>query len=287
MNAALYLSVVLIWGTTWIALKWQLGAVPITQSIAYRFVLAAAVLFVWLLWRREVVLPRGRNARLVAAQGVFLFCFNFICFLHASRTLPSGLVAVVFASAAIWNAVLARLLYGRRLAAQVLAGGGLGLAGLLLLFGNEIGQAGRDGLIGLAWALAGTWCFSIGNLLSAAMQAQGLRPAQSNAWAMALGALLLLGWNVVTGTPFVFDPAPRYLGALLYLALPGSVIGFTAYLQLVGRIGPERTAYATVLFPVVALAVSTLFEGYAWNAVGVTGLAFILGGNVLVFSKAR
>ena len=286
MNALLYALVVLIWGTTWIALKWQLGPVPIALSIAYRFGLAALLLFAWLAWKRQLVRPRGQAAVWVLGQGVCLFCLNFVCFLNASQTLASGLVAVVFSSATLWNALLARVIHGRQLAANVLAGGGLGLVGLLLLFWPEI-QAGHSSWVGLAWALGGTLCFSTGNLLSAALQGQGLKPAQTNAWGMLVGTGLLLGWCVLSGTPLVFESTWRYTGALLYLAIPGSVIGFTAYLTLVGRLGPEKAAYSTVLFPVVALNVSTWAEGYVWTPPALAGLVLVMLGNVLVFRKPR
>lgn len=284
MNAFLYALVVLIWGTTWIALKWQLGTVPIALSIAYRFGLAALVLFAWLAWTRQLVRPRGKAAAWVLGQGVCLFCLNFVCFLNASQTLASGLVAVVFSSATLWNALMARALHGRRLAPPVLAGGGLGLIGLFLMFWPEI-SAGHHNLVGLAWAFGGTLCFSSGNLLSAALQSQGLKPVQTNAWGMLVGTGVLLGWCGVSGTPLVFDTDWRYTGALLYLAIPGSVIGFTAYLTLVGRLGPERAAYSTVLFPVVALNVSAWAEGYVWTSSALVGLALVMLGNVLVFRK--
>lgn len=284
MNAFLYLLVVLIWGTTWIALKWQLGPVPIALSIAYRFGLAALLLFAWLAWRRQLVVPRGKALGWVLAQGLCLFCLNFVCFLNASQTVASGLVAVVFSSAALWNALLARLVHGRAIASQVMAGGALGLGGLVLLFWPEI-SGGHASLAGLAWALGGTLCFSTGNLLSAALQGQGLKPVQTNAWGMAVGTALLLAYAAVAGVPLVFDASPRYVGAWLYLAIPGSVIGFTAYLTLVGRLGPERAAYSTVLFPVVALNVSAWAEGYRWTAPALAGLLLVMAGNVLVFRR--
>jgi len=288
MNVLLYVLVVLIWGTTWIALKWQLGLVPIPLSIAYRFGLAALLLFAWLIWRRQLARPRGLAGLWVLGQGACLFCFNFVCFLNASQTIASGLVAVVFSSSALWNALLARLVHGRRIAPQVLTGGALGLAGLLLLFWPEISHARADGaatLIGLAWALGGTLCFSTGNLLSAALQQRGLKPVQTNAWGMAVGTMILLAYCLLAGVPWAFDSSWRYTGALLYLAIPGSVIGFTAYLTLVGRLGPERAAYSTVLFPVVALNVSAWVEGYVWTVPALAGLALVMLGNVLVFRK--
>lgn len=287
MTMPLYALVVLIWGSTWIALKMQLGAVPVELSIAYRFGLAALVLFAWLLLTRQWRVPRGAAVPRVLGQGLCLFSLNFVCFMHASETLASGLAAVVFSSASIWNALLARLLYGRRLAPHVLAGSVLGLAGLAVLFWPELQQGRHASWQGLAWALGGTLCFSCGNMLSASLQALGYRPLHTNAWGMLAGTLLLAAYALAAGLPWTFDASWRYAGALVYLAVPGSVIAFTAYLTLVGRLGPEKAAYATVLFPIVALNISAVAEGYEWTPPGVLGLLLAMAGNVLVFRPPR
>lgn len=289
MNLSLYLLTVLIWGTTWIALKLQLGEVAIAVSIAYRFALAALVLFAILLLSGRLQ-PMNRRGQLIClAQGLCLFCINFMCFYTASQWIPSGLVAVVFSTATLWNALNARIFMGRRIAFNVLAGGALGLLGLGLLFWPQLAghEASRETLIGLGLALIGTLCFSAGNLLSSLQQQAGLKPLTTNAWGMLYGALLLIGYCLVSGIPFTFENSPRYIGTLLYLAIPGSVIGFTAYLTLVGRLGPERAAYCTVLFPVVALNISVFAEGYQWTAPALFGLLLVMLGNVLVFRQPR
>lgn len=283
----LYLATVLIWGTTWIALKLQIGPVPIPWSIAYRFWLAAALLMGWMAWRRQWRLPPRGLWPLLLAQGLFLFCLNFVCFLNASRWVTSGLIAVCFSTSPLWNALNGRLFQGRPISAQVLLGAALGLAGLVLLFGSEtlkdLGHA--QTLTGLALAMAGTYCFSLGNLLSGAMQRQGQAPLQTNAWAMATGATLTAAYALASGQQPAFDPSWTYLGASLYLAIPGSVIAFYSYLTLVGRLGADRAAYCTVLFPVVALNVSAWVEGYRWTAAGLLGLGLVLAGNVVVFRR--
>ncbi|UUY06424.1 DMT family transporter [Pseudomonas sp. J452] len=289
MNLSLYLLTVLIWGTTWIALKLQLGEVAIPVSIAYRFALAALVLFAILLLSGRLQ-PMNRRGQLIClAQGLCLFCINFMCFYTASQWIPSGLVAVIFSTATLWNALNARIFMGRRIAANVLAGGALGMLGLGLLFWPQLAghEASRESLIGLGLALIGTLCFSAGNLLSSLQQQAGLRPLTTNAWGMLYGALLLVGYCLVSDIPFTFEYSTRYVGTLLYLAIPGSVIGFTAYLTLVGRLGPERAAYCTVLFPVVALNISVFAEGYQWTAPALFGLLLVMLGNVLVFRQPR
>jgi drug/metabolite transporter (DMT)-like permease len=289
MNISLYLLTVLIWGTTWIALKLQLGEVAIPVSIVYRFGLAALILFAMLLISGKLQKVNRRGQLICLAQGLCLFCVNFMCFLHASKWIPSGLVAVVFSTSTLWNALNARVFFKQKIARNVLMGGALGLAGLGCLFWPELSghSASHETLIGLGLALLGTLCFSAGNMLSSLQQKAGLRPLTTNAYGMLYGAAMLSVYCLVSGTPFGFEWNTRYIGSLLYLVIPGSVIGFTAYLTLVGRMGPERAAYCTVLFPVVALNVSAFAEGYQWTAPALMGLVLVMVGNVLVFRKPK
>jgi drug/metabolite transporter (DMT)-like permease len=289
MNPFLYIVTVLIWGSTWIAIKWQLGVVPAPVSIAYRFWIAAAVLLLVLVAMHKPVRPPGQAWRYLVAQGLALFCCNFLCFYYASQWVSSGLVAVVFSTAPLWNSINGRLFLGRALQPQVLLGTLLGLAGIALLFLPQMKGLRGDGdmLRGLGLALLGTLFFSTGNVLSSRMQALGLTPWMTNTWAMFFGAAILTVAALLLDLPLAMEPTTRYIGALLYLAIPGSVIGFTAYLLLVGRLGPERAAYCTVLFPVVALTISTVFEGYRWSALAFGGLACVLAGNLLAFFPLR
>ncbi|HXR01518.1 MAG TPA: DMT family transporter [Pseudomonas sp.] len=289
MNISLYLLTVLIWGTTWIALKLQLGEVAIPVSIVYRFGLAALILFAVLLVSGKLQKVNRRGQLICLAQGLCLFCVNFMCFLHASQWIPSGLVAVVFSTSTLWNALNARVFFKQKIARNVLTGGALGLMGLGCLFWPELSghSASRETLMGLGLALLGTLCFSAGNMLSSLQQKAGLRPLTTNAYGMLYGAAMLSVYCLISGTPFGFEWNARYVGSLLYLVIPGSVIGFTAYLTLVGRMGPERAAYCTVLFPVVALNVSAFAEGYQWTAPALMGLVLVMAGNVLVFRKPK
>ncbi|MFL9876314.1 DMT family transporter [Paraburkholderia megapolitana] len=289
MNLSLYALTVLIWGTTWIAIKWQLGVVAPPVSIAWRFWLAAAVLFALLRVMRRPVLPPREAWRFLVAQGLALFCVNFLCFYYAEQVVPSGLVAVVFSTAPLLNSLNGRLFMGRPLQPAAIVGALLGLAGIVCLFLQQMaGHIGDHATwLGLGIAFLGTLCFSAGNLLSSRMQSMGLHPLVTNSWAMLIGAVVLTVGSALAGLPFTVEPTARYLGALAYLAVPGSVIGFTAYLTLVGRIGPERAAYCTVLFPIVALAVSTVFEGYQWSALAVLGLVLVVAGNLVAFNLTR
>ena len=289
MNLLLYLTTVLIWGTTWIAIKWQTGVVAPPVSIAFRFIVASIVMLAIVRLMRRPMRPPRAAWPLLFAQGLALFCCNFLCFYYAEQIVPSGLVAVVFSTAPLFNAINGRVFMGRALQPSAIVGAMLGLVGILCLFAPEvIGHAGdRTMWLGLAITLVGTMCFSVGNLLSSRMQSMGLHPTATNGWAMLIGASVLTVGSLAAGFSFQPEWTPRYLGALLYLAVPGSVIGFTTYLLLVGRIGPERAAYSTVLFPFVALAVSTVFEGYRWSVPAAVGLALVVLGNLIAFNVFR
>lgn len=277
----------MIWGCTWIAIKLQLGVVAIPVSIFYRFALASVALLAGLALLGRLQRLDRRGHLLCLGQGLCLFCLNFLCFYSATQWISSGLVSVVFSTATLWNVLIARLWLGTRIAPRVMLGGALGLAGLVLLFWPEVAgqRASHQTLLGLGLALLGTLCFSVGNMLSAVQQRAGVGPLTGNAYSMLYGALVLLAGCLITAQPFAFDATPVYVGALLYLSFMGSIVAFTAYLTLVGRMGPGRAAYCTVLFPVVALSISAVLEGYRWTPAGVAGLGLVMLGNVLVFAR--
>lgn len=284
MNALLFLSTVVIWGTTWIAIALEIGPVPVLVSVFYRFALAALILLGALAATGRLTVPARRHHPFILAQALCLFCCNFLCFYAAAATVPSGLISVVFSLATLFNAVNARIVFGAPITGRTVLAAALGVAGLLLLLGRDV-AVGLDAgtLKGVGLAVLGTLFFSLGNMASRRNSEAGVPPLIANAWGMAYGALALLALIGLTGTAFVAPPGETYVAALVYLAAVGSVVGFTAYLSLVARVGASRAAYATVLFPIVALALSTLFEGYRWHWTGFVGLAVALLGNAVTF----
>ncbi|MPZ09094.1 MAG: EamA family transporter [Kiloniellaceae bacterium] len=288
-NGGLYGLTVLIWGTTWIAMKHQVGIVAPELSVGYRFAIAAALVFVWALLARQRLRFAWRQHLLLAAMGLCMFSFNFYFFYCAAAYLTSGLLAVVFSLTVVLNIVNGRILLGRRASPRTLVAAALGLAGIVALFWPEVHRfdLADSGTLGLLLSLLGTLCFSLGNIASARAQALGLPVLSCNAWGMAYGAVAMFALSLIGGAPFIFDPALPYVTSLLYLAVCGSVMAFGAYLTLLGRIGADRAAYATVLFPLVALAISTVVEDYAWTPMALTGVALVLAGNLLVLLAAR
>lgn len=286
MIALLFSSTVLIWGTTWFAIALQAGPVPVLVSIFYRFAVAGVLFLLVLALSGRLTVPRKEHQLWLIGQALCLFSLNFICFYTATRYIPSGLESVIFSLSTIFNALNARLFYGDWITKRVVAAGLLGVAGLILMFGRDIiDQSSSGTLIGVGIAMLGTLFFSFGNMISRHNSQVGISPVTANAWGMGYGALILLGLITLSGTPIIAPPDATYLGAMLYLAVFGSIVAFTTYLILVARIGSAKAAYMTVLFPIIALAISTVFEGYEWHWTAVLGLALALAGNMVMFTK--
>ena len=286
MNAVLFIFTVLIWGTSWIAITLQVVPVPVVVSVFYRFALGGGLFLVGLAIAGKLKLLARQHQPWVMAQALCLFSLNFICFYTAAVDIPSGLISVVFSLAVLFNAFNARLFFGERITARALSASAIGFTGLVLLFGAELSldDPWRT-LRGIGYAALGTLLFSLGNMVSRRNTAAGLSTVDANAWGMSFGALFLLAAILVTGTPIVAPPDAVYLAALLYLAVFASIIGFTTYLMLIARLGASQAAYATVLFPIVALTISTFAEDYSWTWVKVLGVLLALVGNVVMFSK--
>lgn len=287
-NAGLYSLVVAIWGTSWIGLKLQVGAdVAVLASVAYRFGLAGGLLVLWCLMRRHsLFMTRGQHLR-VAVQGIILFGVNYLFFYNAAQYLTSGLLAVVFSTVVVLNIILGAVFLGLRLEARMVGGAALGLAGIAAVFWPEVSalSLADSGLRGVALAMGGALSAAVGMTLSAVNQKAGLRVMPTNAFGMLYGGAAVAVAAVVTGTPFGFAWTLPYAGGLAYLVVFSSIIGFGAYLTLLGRIGPARASYASVLFPILALAVSTAVEGYAWTPQALAGVALVLTGNILVLTR--
>jgi len=285
----LYVSTVLIWGSTWYAIKMQLGVVAPEVSVAYRFAIAGTVLLAWCWVRAKPMRYSPFDHVWMAAQGFFLFCANYAIFYIATAYLTSGLVAVVFSTIVFWNILFSRLLFKTPVSSRVIAGTALGICGLAVVFWPDIAslETSAHGSLGLGLCIIATILASLGNITSGRNQKKGLPVLQTNAFGMAYGAIFTALYSFFGGLNFTWDPSPAYLGSLLYLAFFGSILAFGAYLTLLGRIGAGRAAYAAVLFPVVALTISVFLENYVFSPLAMIGVVLVLGGNILALTRSR
>lgn len=287
MNALLYGLVVLIWGTTWIAIFLQQGPVAAPVSIFWRFAVASATIMI-------VLLALGRLRKMVLrdhlfcmVQGCCVFCFNFWCFYTAAAYINTGLESVIFSMAVLYNAINSFIFFGQRPPARFGFAAVLGMLGIITLFWDDLLASGwsQELLLGIGLSALGTYGFSLGNMISLRHQRNGLETMTTNAWAMTYGTLVMGAISLIRGDNFAPEWTVSYMGALLYLAIFGSVIAFGAYFTLVGRIGAGKAAYSTLLFPLVALSISTVYEGYVWHVNGIAGIVLILTGNMVMFTK--
>ena len=287
LDYGLYAVVVFAWSTSWIALKLQLGTIGPEVSLTWRFALAAIVTFAIAFVRRErLAFPVSAHLSF-AGLGLLLFSMNFVQFYHGGAALPSGLLAVIFSLASVFNMLLGALFLHQPIDRRVLIGAAAGFCGVALMFWPQIAGTDFDAhaAFGLALCIGGTLTFCIGNILSAAAQRRRVPVVSANAWGMAYGAGLLAIIAFVSGQTFAIEPTVRYLGSLLWLGLISSVVAFFAYLTLLGRIGSARAGFSTVLFPVFALAISTVAEGYRWTPLAIAGLLLVLVGNWIVLTR--
>lgn len=286
INILLYVSTVLIWGTTWIAIAWQIGSVDIVVSVFYRFALAGIVFLIGLALLGRLELPK--QWRFVVLQSLFLFSFNFLCFYRATSLMPSGLVSVIFSLATVFNVINARIFFGETVRPRAIYAGLIGASGLILLFWQDLAVSfDLNTIRGIGWAVAGATFFSLGNMMSRKNSMLGISPIIANAWGMGIGALILLVIITLSGATLSVPSSLTYIWALIYLAVFGSIVAFSTYLMLVARLGSDRAAYATVLFPVVALLMSTIFEGYEWHATAIVGIGLTIVGNLVMFTRWR
>jgi len=286
-STALFAIASLIWGSTWLAITFQLGTIAPEASVVYRFALAAALLAAW-------CFATGRSLRFslsqhawLAAQGTFLFGLNYLGVYLAEQHIASGLVAVLFSLIVFFNLIGARIVFAATIGRRTLVAATLGVAGVVLMFWNALAAGSATAPLGIGFALGATVLASCGNLIAVRNQRHGLPVLPGAAWGMAYGALAIALVAGAEGVTWSFDSAPRYLLSLAYLAVFGSIIAFGAYLTLLGRIGPARAGYVGVAVPMVALAVSTAFERYEWTLPALAGAGLCVTGNVLVLLRER
>ncbi len=282
----LYAAVVLIWGSTWIAIQYQLSVAP-EVAVAYRFALATVMLMAWCLLRRLPMRFALRDHVFMAVLGVCLFSLNYVLIYVASVHLTSGLLAVVFSTIVIMNMINGVIFFRRRPETRTLIGAAIGLAGIAMVFANDLASfdLAAGGSIGLLVSLAGSYIASLGNMASARNHAHGVPVMQANAYGMLYGTIMLFAYIAIAGIPLSFDASISFIAAWVYLALFGSVLGFGFYLTLLGKIGPDRAAYSSVMFPIVALLLSTVFEDFHWTSNIIWGVGLTLVGNVVILTK--
>jgi len=272
-----------IWGSTWFAIKFQLGQVDPLVSVVYRFLIAGLLLMAFSAIRKLNLRYTLREHLLMILQGMILFGFNYWMVYLSETNLASGVVAIIFSFSIFTNIFFNYLLLKGKIRKEVMAGAFLGIAGTLLIFSHEL-QNSEQLIIGYHAFL---FCFgsivlaSLGNILSKYNQMRKLPVIQTNAFSMTYGSLAMMFMVLLSGKSFTFEASIPYISSLLYLSVFGSIIAFTLYLKLVGDIGPDRAGYTTLIAPVIALIISSFFENYQWGIAAISGIILLFAGNIM------
>ena len=288
-NAGLFAIASAIWGSTWLAITFQLGTVAPELSVAYRFAIASTIVAAWCIASRQSLgFPRREHLWLVA-MGATFFGFNYIGVYWAERYVTSGLVAVVFSTIVFMSPIGMRVFYGEALTVRTLVAAAMGVTGVALLFLPELSAARQGGSAAMVIpiALVATVFAAVGNLIAVRNHRAGLPTLPVTAWGMLYGSLISFAFAAIMGVTWTFERTAGYVLSLAYLALFGSVFAFGAYLTLLKRVGAGPSSFVAVATPVIALALSTLFEGYRWTWVSAAGLVLAVFGNWLALRGKR
>jgi drug/metabolite transporter (DMT)-like permease len=288
-NALLYLITVIIWGTGWLAIKFQLGEVSPEVSIFYRLAIAAALLIGYCKIKGTDLRFKKEEHLFLFLLGASMFSIHYIFLYKATLHLVSGLVSVVFSLVTFFNVMNNFLFFRKKPEKHVVFGGALGLFGIVVLFWKTIFPVSFNEQI--LWSVflvvISAMIFSLGNMVSYRNAKREMQLVPSTAMGMAYGAGIMLVYVLIQGLSFQLPHNVVYWTSLLYLAIPGSIIAFLCYLALIAQIGPEKAGYATIFFPMVALLLSILLENYLWSWSDLIGIVLILVGNYTIMCKKQ
>jgi drug/metabolite transporter (DMT)-like permease len=285
-SAVLYVLTVMIWGSTWLAIEFQLGVVAPEVSLVYRFSIAAILMWAYCLIKTLPMQFSGKNHGFFMALACCNFGFNYLILYWAQNYLTSAMTSIAFSTLLIMNIVNTRIFFGKPIAPRIFLGAALGLAGIVGLFWQDLKTLdfASEAIVGLVLSLGGTFVASLGNMTSVRNSKNNIGIMQGNAWGMLYGAIFLMAFALFNGSKFNLDTGLPYIASLLYLSIFGTVIAFACYFALLKDIGPEKASYSVVLFPVVAVTLSMMFEGFVWQTSTVIGFVLVLSGNVIVLT---
>ena len=286
-NLQLFIAAVAIWGSTWLAITFQLGKVAPEASVFYRFLLASLLVFAYCFARRLPLRYTLKQHLWVALMGVLMFSVSYVFVYYAEQHVVSGLVAVGYSASPMLGLIGMRVFFGTPMTGRLVAGSILGMVGIALVFWPEFAklQGDRDTALGALYTIIAVVVSALGSIVAQRNSRADQPLWQSLAWGMLYGAIFSLGFTLATAQPLGFEPTLPYVLSLIYLAVLGSILAFAAYLTLLHRVGAARAGYIGVMVPIVALVISAAFEGFRWHALTWLGIAVSVAGNVIVLRR--
>lgn len=278
-----------IWGSTWLFIKIGLEDLPPISFAGIRFVLASLILSGVVAARRAPLPRAGRDWALIILTGLFAFSLNYGLLFWGEQYISSGLAALLQATIPVFGIFIAHFhLPGERLTGAKVSGVLLGVAGVGVIFSNQLTVAGPKALWGSAAIVLGAVFAAYSNVLIKA-RGGGLDAAQLAAGQMMCGLvpLVLVGW-AVEGTPLGFRWTARAVGSLLYLTVVGSVVAFLLYYWLVKNMDVTKTMLIALVTPffAVLLGMLVLGERLTWRTLA-GGALIVSGIGVVVLRRLR
>ena len=286
-NYILFLITLFCWSPTWYLIKFQLGYVDPLVSVFYRFLIAAIIIFIYLVIKNKNLKFSINHHFWFLFFGTCLYSINYVFFYLSNTYLISAFPAIVFSTVVIMNILGEKFYFNKKPSLKTLIGAIIGMIGIIIIFNEEIFNFSlSEGThIGLFLALIGTFCASTGNMVHQRNLNNKFPPIQTIAYAMLYGSLVTLFVTKIRGAELLFENSVSYISSLLYLAIFGSIFAFISYLKLLEKVGPGRAGYVGVVMPVLALIISTIFEKLEWQTDLIIGLPILIVGAVLVINQ--
>lgn len=286
-NLVLFISTLICWSPTWYLIKFQFGVVDPLISIFYRFFIASIIVFIFLILSKKKMSFNLHQHLSFLLLGVTLFSLNYIFFYLANTYLISGIVTIAFSTILIMNILGERIYFKIKSSKETLFAAGFGIVGILIIFGNELLNFKLEDKthIGIILSFIATFWASTGNLIHQKNSKDKIPFIQSIAYGMLYGALFTLIVAKFRGAEIIFDNSISYILSFLYLSIIGSVFAFYLYLKLLENIGSARAGYIGVIMPIIALIISTIFEGLQWTSNLIYGLPVLISGCVLILNQ--
>lgn len=285
-NLFLYAITVLIWGSTWLAIEYQLGSINEFVSLFYRFGLAAVCMWAFVIYKHVPMRFSRRDHGFFILLALCNFGANYLFLYWAQAHLTSAMASIAFSLLLVVNIVNTKLFFAKPIAKRIYFGASLGTLGIVSLFWHDLVafDLQSEAFLGLSLALLGTVVASLGNMVSVRNSNQQIDVMAGNAWGMLYSAVMLATYVAFSEHQFINQAPASYWWSLIYLSVFGTVIAFGCYFSLLKNIGPEKASYLIVLFPFVAVALSTLFEGFEWQQNTFIGFILVILGNAIVLT---
>lgn len=276
-------AVYFIWGSTFLFIKYAIETMPPFLMAGSRFLIAGVVMLVAVLWR-GAPRPTRRQVLVAAFTGMLMISFGNGAVVWSEQTVPSGIVALIVATVPLWMVLIDWLRpHGVRPRSPVFVGLGLGLIGIAVLVGPSA-LDGHGSALGMFIVVLGSLSWAAGSIITRRAE----RPSSPLVWTalqMTGGGVVFLVMSLLAGEPGHFDASTVSLRSLIgwvYLILAGSMLGYTAYVYLLGVVSAAKAATYAYVNPVIAVLLGWAFAGEPIGVRTLVAAAIILAGVAII-----